>query len=139
MTHGRKTLRDKIVAKLVSASITGSRVYSNRFLALSADDLPAINVTASEETSTLLNLSQKTAKRELTLQVEIVAKENDSGSIDDTLDGLSDSVETAMAADFTFDGTALNCQLTETRLEVSTESETNVGTAKLTYVATYIY
>lgn len=139
MAHGRKELRDAIVTTLTNASITGSRVYSNRYLALSADDLPAINVISVEETASPLSVSQKKSKRELAIHVAIIAKENDSGSIDDTLDTLADSVEAAMTADETFGGKCVLSNLTGTSFEVSTEAETNVGTAKLAYKFVYIY
>lgn len=140
MTHRRKEIRDAVVTLLGNASVVASgRVYSNRNLAVESDLLPVLNVYTADEGEQVLDVTGASLIRTMPLIVEIRAKAANNATIDDTLDALADSVETAMESDPTLGGLATDITLESTSLAASAEGDYSVGRARLTYRTRFIY
>jgi hypothetical protein len=140
MPHQRKVIRDAVVALLKAANtVAGSRVYPNRFTALTNVKLPALLVyTLSEDVDPG---SADTSPRELTraLELQIHAVVGVEEAPDDALDALALQVETAMHAD-RFLGGAIGGKgllLTSTEIVADIEGDRYTATAALFYALEY--
>lgn len=141
MTHKRKTIRDNVVAQLVAASITGvgSSVSGNRLTPIEDSDLPVIVVYTKSEESEPMTADNSTSRmrRELDLIVEAVALNTDGDALDDTLDALSESIESAMSGDRYFTAAAVDSWLQSTEIETETDGEVPIGKLRLNYLVKY--
>lgn len=137
MAHVRQQIRDRIAVDLAAITGFANSVYKMRRYALDDAKLPAIAVYTVDESSNLVTIGSRTLRRVINVGIEIVAK-GASASITDTMDGYAVSVEEALANDFTINGLAKSCILTNSTIDVNVEGEKAVGTAKLVFAVEYI-
>lgn len=140
MTHVRQTIRERVATTLGSLTTTGSRVYQSRVYPLGANNLPGLLIYTKSEDSEVGTLvgsggSTRTIMRDLSLVIEgyVKAKSN----YDDSVDTISQEVETALANDITLNGNAKDCYLESTEIMYDGEGETPV--AVITMVFRVIY
>ena len=137
MAHVRQQIRDRIATDLAAISGFANSVYKMRRYAIDDGKLPIIAVYTVDENSSLITIGSRTLRRIINVGVEIVAK-GASTTIADTMDGYAVSVEEAIANDFTLNGLAKSCILTNSTIDVNVEGEKAVGTARLIFAAEYI-
>jgi hypothetical protein len=137
MTHVRQQIRDRIAVDLAAIPGFATSVYKMRRYPVDSAKLPVIAVYTVDENSSLVTIGLRTLRRVVNLGIEIVAK-GPSTTIADTMDSYTVSVEEAIAADFTINGLAKSCVLTNSTIDVNVEGETAVGTARLVYSVEYI-
>ena len=137
MTHLRTAIRQRI--ETVLGAISGVTIESGRVQAWVLGELPGINILTPSEA---VVPDDKGSVGLRTLTVSIVATE--PAGADDALDGLCLDVESLLETDWQSLtagalGTMLfDWQLAKTEVDLSTEADTTVGTATLTFNAKYL-
>lgn len=132
MPHVREQIRNS-VATLLSA-IAGGRVYTSRVYPL--EILPAVGIFANSEISTQdPNLAAARLNREVDLVIEIAAEA--ISDVDATVDAIASSVETAIAANPTLSGIAVDVTLTGTTIEIEDSGDIPLAFARLNFRAWY--
>lgn len=139
MSSIRTQIRENIVDRLkVTIPEAGGRVFNARAEHLGDVELPCICIyTRSEEVETLDN-SPTIQTRTLSLAVEIVV--SGSGSIDDDLDELSDSVESELLTSgkqSPASGLYQSATLTRTDVGFLDTGRKPIGAARLTFDFSY--
>lgn len=137
MAHVRQQIRDRIATLMAGITGFSTSVYKMRRYALDDAKLPAIAIYTVDENSSLITIGSRTLRRVINVGVEIVAK-GASASIADTMDGYAVSVEEAIANDFTLNGLAKSCVLTNSTIDVNVDGEKAIGTARLVFAAEYV-
>lgn len=139
MTHRRKSIRDAVVTMLTNAAIVGSgKVVSNRRYRDEESDLPLINVVSATEESKPLDLTGSQYRRTLAIVVDVLAKVVDEEAIDDTLDALAESIESAFAADPTLGGYAATTLLASTNFIEDESDDIALGRMSLSFQVQYL-
>lgn len=136
MSHVRQQIRDRIATLVTGLPLTGTRVYKMRSYALDKDKLPALLVYTLNETSSLITIGTRTLRRNLNVAVEAIA--SGTADIHDTVDAICVDVEEAIAADFSLSGLVKSCVLTNTEIDVLTEGERPISSARLTFDVQYV-
>lgn len=134
MTHKRKRIRDAVVSMLEAIPGWNGRVFSNRARPTEAAELPTFLVYSLTEDANEISTGG-TLLRDLTIAVELRAAV--TLSLDDTLDGMAEKVEVAMAADRRLGKRAVTSRLTGTTIGLDGEGESRQAVATLTYVVQY--
>jgi hypothetical protein len=138
MTHARTAIRKTIVSVLKNNSAlkraAGERVYESK--AYPIDTVPSIIVyTPSEQVLDYTIGFPRTQTRQLTLVIEIFAKENTS--IVQTSDSLSLEVEDILGSDPTLGGMVKDLSLHSSETILSGEGDKPISVTTLTYHLTY--
>lgn len=136
MANRRQEIRDAVKAMLTNATDANANVYVNRVLPTFASKLPSIQVYCGSETSQPRAVNTQKSLRTLSLIIEIVADGNDE--LDDTLDLISQQVETIIAANHTLSATATSCVLQSTEPEFSAEGQKRIGRLTLNFETKYL-
>jgi len=137
MAHIRKQIRDRFVTVLKSnVGLVKRRVYPSRVYALTSPDLPAVTVYTGSEASDLMTMGARTLMRELSMEVDLYVRLNDT--FDNKVDEIAVQIEEAIAADFTVNGLAKEAVLTSTEIDFSGDAEQPIGVAKLTFRVRYV-
>jgi hypothetical protein len=132
MPHVREQIRNRFATLL--GALAGGRVYTSRVYPV--DILPAIGIFANSEISTqdpVLNPARM--NREVDVVVEIASEA--IADVDAAIDVIASSVETAIAADPTMAGIAVDVTLTGTTMEIEDAGDIPLAFARLTYRAWY--
>lgn len=137
MSSKRKNIRTAVVNLLKAAgTAAGQNVFPNRARSNWAEDLPVILVYSLHEAVQVIEVSQPLLQRTLTVAIDARAKA-DNG-VDDALDDMAESIETAINADPTFGNLAIQSTLTTTEIDFNGQGETPFGGARLIYEVIYI-
>jgi hypothetical protein len=132
MPHVREQIRNTVATLL--SGIAGGRVYTSRVYPL--EILPAVGIFANSEISTQdPNLAAARLNREVDLVIEIAAEA--ISDVDATVDAIASSVESALAANPTLSGIAVDVTLTGTTIEIEDAGDIPLAFARLTYRAWY--
>ncbi len=136
--HARTIIRKNIVSLLKNNSalkrVVGDRVYESKVYPI--DSVPSIIVyTPSEQVLDYTIGYPRTQTRQLTLVIEIFAKENTS--IDQTSDSLSLEVEDILGSDPTLGGMVKDLSLHSSETILSGEGDKPITTTTLTYHLSY--
>ena len=137
MAHLRQQIRERVATTVTGLTTTGSRVYQSRVYPLADANLPGLLVYSTSESSEpdVMTSGNRTLFRELEIVIEAYAKA--TSNLDDTLDTITDEIETAMAADRTVNSLARDATLASTAITLIGEGEKPVGVVTLTYRVTY--
>lgn len=139
MTHKRKQIRDAIVSILDTGTIVASgKVTSNRSLPYNDDNFPEIHVANVSEESERYQLKDNSLLRDAEVSIKAFATQSTDETLDDTLDSLAESIETAMKADDSLGGYAQDSFLSSTEFETSSEGSKPAGFVSLNYTVRYI-
>jgi hypothetical protein len=138
MSHSRTAIRKTIVSLLKSNAtfrrIVGERVYESKVYPI--DTVPSIVVYTPSEQVTEYSMSfPRSQTRQLTLVVEIYAKEN--SNIDQISDSLALEVEEIIAADPTLGKMVKDMLLNSSETIFSGDGDKPIAVATLTYHITY--
>ncbi len=138
MTHARTIIRKNIVSLLKNNSalkrVVGDRVYESKVYPI--DSVPSIIVyTPNEQVINYTIGFPRTQTRQLTLVIEIFAKENTS--IDQTSDSLSLEVEDILGSDPTLGSMIKDLTLNSSETILSGEGDKPIAVTTLTYHLTY--
>lgn len=137
MSHVRQQIRDRIATLVTSLPSTGNNVYKMRRYALDDSKLPAILVYTMDESSSLITIGNRTVQRIINVSVEILCT-GTSTTIQDTIDGLCVNVEEAIGNDYQLNGLAKSCILTSTEIDIVTDGEKPISSARLVFACEYI-
>ena len=138
MTHARTTIRKTIVSLLKNNStlrrVVGDRVYESKIYPIV--NTPSIVVyTPNEQIVDHTITFPRIQTRQLTLIIEIFAKENTS--IDQISDSLCLEVEDILASDLTLGGMIKDLALNSSETIYSSEGDKPIAIANLNYSITY--
>lgn len=136
MSHVRKQVRDYFETTLTGLTTTGTKVYASRVYSLAENNLPAIAIYTKSETSAEVSFVGKRVQNRV-LDVAVEGYVRTTATFDDVIDTIATEVETALLADTTLGGLAINTELTSTEINFSGESEQPVGTIVLTFAVQY--
>lgn len=136
MSHVRQQIREYVTSQLTGLTTTGSNIFASRVYPMVADKLPGLLVyTTSESTSETAFSKTRHQTRVLSVVVEGYVRAR--SDYDDTLDTISEEVETALLDDPLFGGLSVNAELQTTDIDLSGEADQPVGTVRLTFAVTY--
>lgn len=144
----RKSIRKAVVAMLKGNTDAGDRVFPNATVPPWEQELPVILVYQRSEPVSNLGLTPKEIIRNLDLAIEIVAKGPEENvdlatpepgvkTLEDILDDIAEQVECYLHADDTLQGTCDESELTNTEFEFEMDGALPIGSARLTYTASY--
>lgn len=138
MTHARTAIRKNVISLLKNNSalkrVVGERVYESKAYPL--DMVPSIVVyTPSEQVIEQTINFPRTQTRQLTLIIEIFAKENTS--IDQISDSLALEVEDILGNDPTLGGMIKDLALNSSETILSGEGDKPIAVTTLTYHLSY--
>ena len=128
--HARQSIREAAVTALTGLTTTGANVHDTRIFPLSESGLPCVAVYASEETTDRGALGGRLA-RELDLVVRGYAR--GTSGVEDTLDTISEEVETALASI----AGAKDVVLRETRMEYDGEGDMPIASVEMVFSVLY--
>jgi hypothetical protein len=132
VAHVREQIRNRFATLL--GALAGGRVYTSRVYPV--DTLPVIAIFANSETSVQDPLlAAARLNRDVDVIVEIAAEA--IADVDATVDVLASSVESAIAADPTMAGIAVDVTLTGTTMEIEDAGDIPLAFARLTFRAWY--
>ena len=137
MAHVRQQIRDRIATILTGLPTTGNNVYKMRRYALDDSKLPAILVYTMDESSALITIGNRTVRRVINVAVHILCT-GSSTTIQDTIDGLCVNVEEAVGNDYQLNGLAKSCILVSTEVDIVTDGERPISSARLVFACEYI-
>ena len=137
MAHLRQQIRERVATTVTGLTTTGARVYQSRVYPMADANLPGLLVYSTSESSEpdVMTSGNRTLFRELEIVIEGYAKA--TSNLDDTLDLISDEIETAIAADRTVNSLARDATLASTAITLIGEGEKPLGVVTLTYRVTY--
>ena len=137
MSHVRQQIRDRIATILTGLPVTGANVFKMRRYALDDSKLPAILVYTMDEGSSLITIGSRTLSRTINCAVHILCT-GSSTTIQDTLDTICVNVEQAIGNDFQLNGLAKSCILSSTEVDIVTDGEKPISSARLVFAVNYI-
>ena len=133
MAHVRAQVRDAVVTAVTGL---GATVKATRQFSTNAAELPRIHVyTTDERVDPQFASGLTTQGRVLSVSVEAITTGTEA-TLDDTLDDLCVSIETALESS-KLGGIALNTTLTTTEIDVDATGKSPVGGARLTFEVIY--
>lgn len=139
MTHLRSGIRDAAVSAVTGLSTTSTRVYKGRNLPLTASEFPSLCVYARADAPNYSDAAmgvRTIVPRVVELHIQGFVKDTDSSVIEDTLDAITEEVETALFAAFPL-ASALNMTLGEQTLSVVDEGDESLGTVDIVFNVMY--
>lgn len=132
MAHVREQIRNAFASAL--SGLAGGRVYTSRVYPVEV--LPAIGIFANSETSTADTvILAARMNREVDVVVEIAHEA--VADVDSEIDDVAAAVETAIAANPTLSGVAVDATLTNTSISIDGEGEIPLAFARLNYRVWY--
>lgn len=137
MAHQRQVIRDAVVARLLSHTAAGTRVFVEDRRSVRTGELPAIVVFSTKEISDHEGTAARELKRDMDLVIEAYAAETAGTKAADARDNLALEIETVMHADPYLGGVAGDSFLSETELQVDEVGDRLIAAAALTYAITY--
>lgn len=133
--HVRTQLRNAVVALLTGLPTTGANVFVAPVDPTTTDQLPALLVFTSSETSQPVELGEpRICERPLRLEVRALARQTDD--LQDTLDQICLEVERALAMPNSLDA-AKRTTLLATAIRMDGDFSKPVGQAALVYEVSY--
>lgn len=142
MTHIRQQIRDAIgtiISDITGTPIPSTRIYKSRSYPMDVDNTNAACIStpsANHETGAMGQLPANPYHVFQDVIVEIWST-GSSATISDTIDGLSEKVEEAIAADPTLSGLVKNLFLVSDEQVINTDGGNSIGAVTLTYSAIY--
>ena len=136
--HLRRQVREAIGTALTGLTTTGSRVFQSRVYPLATTDLPGLLIFTASEANTTATLGAPRLM-ERRLQIQVIALANAVADLDDTLDGICQEVEIALAMPCaSLAGLAKSITLTGTEIEMQGTAEKPTGQAVMTFEVFYM-
>jgi hypothetical protein len=130
--HLRAEIKAKIIELLKNKTTGIDRVYQNRFMPISEENLPSICVYAiTENVSIFDNL---TDKRVLEIAIECLV---DGENADSDLDILTNQVESIFIQDETLQNLVHKTELVKTEIGYDEKSQSQMQAGKLSYQVIY--
>ena len=133
----RTTLRNTLVTNIKTVAAFSDRVYAGRRRSLPRASLPACCVYMEQEEKELANIaSTRTFMREMTVVLEIYS--SDTAGDYTELDTLCAAVETAVLADETLNGLAMEIMPVSDQYEISEDGDFSGAFCESLYVVRYL-
>lgn len=129
MTHVRTQIRDRAAVDLAGVGT----VYKTRLTPIAEAALPVLLVYTDAETIEVETFDA--LMRTVELVVEIVSR--GTSALDTALDDLIAATETALGADPTLNGWAIQCIPASIAISVDNSGAEPIGRARITYAVTY--
>ena len=134
MSHVRRQIREAAAAAVTGLATTSTRVFQSRIYPLRDADLPCLLINTDDEDIESGGVADAAMRRDLRLSVRGVAMVGDA--LDDTLDGIAEQVEAALAGS-TLGGLVKMLDISGIRVEMDDGVQKPVGVISLDYRATY--
>lgn len=135
-THARTKLRRAVAEMVTDLATTQGNVFPSRRGTLDEDQLPAITIYTTSETVSAVTLSSPPLlRRQVDLIIEVNAMIDEH--VDDVLDTACAEIEVAMSEAIIVEGVTVPAALVDTTVELFDEGADQIGSARMTYRATY--
>ena len=132
--HVRKQLRDAVVTALTGLATTGANAFGARVYPLQDAELPALRIFAASEDALAVSIhTPALVERTVQLVVEGVAKA--TSDLDDTLDLISQEVETALGLGVVLGSKTIALTYGGCDIELSGEGEKVTGSISMRFEA----
>lgn len=112
-------------------------LYKFRKYALDDDQLPALIVYTTNDVTNLATMGSRTLSHNLELRVDVINK-GSSVSIFENIESFCAELNSAIEADYSFNGLVKSCVLTQSDFSVNTTGEKAIGTGKMIFEVRYI-
>jgi hypothetical protein len=109
------------------------RVSISRTIPTDAQNLPAILIYSIGETASIHNEAPRTYRRNLTVQIEVIAAGNDDDHLDFLLEDLGDKIENYMERDETLGDLVNRLELTGTSYQSEPDAQSPIGSLVFSY------
>lgn len=134
--HLNRQVCEAFAAQVTGLATTGARVYANNVDPLAANQLPALTITAPDETIERQSIGAPNCYVRRTLTLIVTACARATASVWNDLYQIRAEVETATLSTIpamTLGGLVLDMTLLSTRTEISGDGDRLVGTAAMVY------
>ena len=135
MDHSRKQIRDAIKTVLTGLATTSNNIFYDYVYAI--NKLPALVVFTRAETIENKTIG-KPRVQERTLQIDITGIVKTNTNYQDTVDKITEEVETAIYNSSNLSGLVKFINLLNIETEYNDDLEQPLGSVKLSYSVTYI-
>lgn len=131
MAHGRNQVRTAVAVALTGLTTTGANVFQFRVYPHESTAMPSLNIRAGdEEVDEVDGLTR-------TVQIFVEGRIKATSNLADTLDTISEEVETALAADRTLGGVSIHIIEPGTTTEIEDGAEQPVGMITMVFPIMY--
>ena len=137
MAHVRKQIREAVKTKVTGLTTTGSNVFETRIYNLKPSNLPALLVSTPDETS-FVGTFPTPRPLERIVEINLDAFAKGTANLEDTLDLISEEVETALMTDITLGGLTKDLFLKSTKSDLSGEGKQPIGIVKMVFECRYM-
>lgn len=132
--NNRKAIRNKIKDVLLNdAGVTITNIETNRIKPVQTTDLPKILIYGRQESVT--QDEELPSRRTAQISVEILAAPGPA--LDDDLDDIAQTLETALEKKFRLDGLVYRLFETGTQIQIVHEGKIDLGSLTLNYECNY--
>ncbi len=134
MTHVRQQIRERVGSLLTTAAVA-TTISQSRVFNVPAGAQAALIYTNAESVEPATLTYPRKLTRTLSLVIEVITRA--TSDLDDALDALCVKVEEAIAADYTLNGLADDCVLTQTTITHSFDGDAPIGSARMEFLVSY--
>ncbi len=138
--HQRQKIRQTVCDNLKNNTIAKDRVFAMRKLPLFQSELPCILVYTTSETASKFNESPREMERKLQLSIAGIVQSDDKtpeSQVENTLDSLALSIETALNNNRYLDDNVSDSMLTNTDIHLDANGDKLTASIILNYEITY--
>jgi len=127
----------QLSARLDDKLISTGTLYKFRRYALDDDQLPALIVYTTNDVTNLATMGSRTLSHNLELRVDVINK-GSSVNIFENIESFCAELNSAIEADYSFNGLVKSCILTQSDFSVNTTGEKAIGTGKMIFEVRYM-
>lgn len=130
MTHPRQSIREAFAAAVTGLPTTGANVVIDSPLPMVESMLPGLRITAAGDTAEPLDLTSGAVLRTVEIACDVYAAAAES--VSSILDVACEEVESAVVADRTLGGVAMDCQYNGCDIDVES-ADAQIGNARMRF------
>lgn len=127
----------ELAARQTTGLLSTGTLYKFRKYALDDAQLPALIVYTTNDVTSLATMGSRTLSHNLELRVDVINK-GSSVSIFENIESFCAELNSAIEADYSFNGLVKSCVLTQSDFSVNTTGEKAVGTGKMIFDVRYM-
>jgi hypothetical protein len=127
----------QLSARLDDKLISTGTLYKFRRYALDDAQLPALIVYTTNDVTNLATMGSRTLSHNLELRVDVINK-GSSVNIFENIESFCAELNSAIEADYSFNGLVKSCILTQSDFSVNTTGEKAIGTGKMIFEVRYM-
>jgi len=138
MLHPRTLIRKAVIDILKGKTLAGDRVFSNRSIPATEENLPIVHVFTLSEDIDEYSQAPRALARALSLVVEVIARGTKDAPLEDCLDEISMQIEQTLSLDDTLNRTCDDCILSSVSFETVDDGALPIGSCRLTFTVKYV-